>query len=158
MAKRSGRASGRGSGKFKRSTGRAKSVSGRRSGKHRSVPRPSGHELVPVTCSECFEEFSFDTGVKTDSLVCPVCEHSADRPSDADLHKVSTNRKSERTNFMIAMGLGGVSGISYSAWAVLMENPANALEGGLFFGPIGVSAVTRCQKVMSAGTFSLPEM
>src|SRR5690606_8404551 len=67
----------------KKKTGRSSAVtkaaaSGRRStGGRKAVaagPRPSGHELVPVVCSECFEELCFDTGVKTDSLTCPICE------------------------------------------------------------------------------------
>ena len=130
---------GRGSGKFKRSTGRARSISGRRSGAHRAVPRPTGHELVPVICSECFEEFAFDTGVKTDSLTCPVCEHTASRPDDATLHRISSLRKAEKTNFMITLILTVVGGSSYGAWALLMTNPANADSGGLFWGPLGLA-------------------
>jgi hypothetical protein len=148
MARRTGRSSsvGRGSGKFKRSTGRAKSVSGRKSGRtsgaHRKIAKPTGHELVPVICSECFEELAFDTGVKTDSLTCPVCEHTASRPNDAELHHISSMRKAERTNFMIAAILFGVAGASVSAWSLLMKNPANSMDGGLFWGPLSVAILS----------------
>jgi hypothetical protein len=147
MARKTGRTSsvGRGSGKFKRSTGKAKSVSGRsgrRSGAHRSVPKPTGHELIPVICSECFEDFAFDTGVKTDTLTCPVCEHTAQRPSDADLHHNSAKRRREKTNFMITLILTLVGGGSYGLWALLMTNPANADDGAMFWGPMGVAILS----------------
>ncbi|RMG15896.1 MAG: hypothetical protein D6731_07340 [Planctomycetota bacterium] len=142
MARRTGRTSsvGRGSGKFKRSTGRARSVSGRRSGAHRAAaPRPSGHELVPVICSECFEEFAFDTGVRSETLVCPVCEHSAARPDDATLHRISSLRKGEKTNATIGLALTIVAAGSYLAWVLLLNNPANQSDAALFWGPLGVA-------------------
>lgn len=127
----------KGTGKFKRSTGRMASVS-RRSG----PPPTSGHELVPVICSECFEEFSFDTGVKTETLVCPVCEHSASRPDDATLHRISTLRSQERFNFMITFGLTLVGLAAFGTWAVLITNPLNSTDSAMFWGPIGVALLS----------------
>lgn len=130
--KRSGRKSGRISGKHKSARMR------RSTGKHRAVSRPTGHSLIPVVCSECFEELAFDTGVKTDVLTCPVCEHTANRPDDATLHRIESLRSAERTNLMIGLVLTMLSGSSLGIWHFLLGNPANAHNGGLFWGPIGV--------------------
>jgi hypothetical protein len=130
--KRSGRASGRKSGRMssarmRRSTGRVK-----------AVQRPSGHALIPVICSECFEELAFDTGVKSDTLTCPVCEHTAARPDDATLARIESVRKAEKTNLTIGLALSGLSAAAMVAWQALMTNPVNAHEGGLFWGPLGL--------------------
>ncbi len=121
-----------------RSTG---SVSARRSGKGRAVRRPSGHELVDVICSECFEDFSFDTGVQTDTLVCPVCEHSANRPDDGTLHRISDLKRAEKMNFIITFALTMIACVAFTAWVILVRDPANAADGGLFWGPIGVGGL-----------------
>lgn len=128
---------GKGTGKFKKSTGRMSSVSKRRPAR----PRGGGHELVPVICSECFEEFSFDTGVKSDTLTCPVCEHSASRPDDGTLHRISSLRKSEGTNFLITFVLTTVGFLAFGAWALVQINPANALDDAMFWGPLGVAGL-----------------
>ena len=138
--KKSGKASavtGRksGTGKFKRSTGKMAAVS------KRSAPVSSGHELVPVICSACFEDFAFDTGVRTDALVCPVCEHSAARPDDATLHRISTLRKEERTSFMITLMLTLIATGSFGAWGAMVGDPANAAKSELFWGPLGVAGL-----------------
>lgn len=128
----------KGTGKHKKATGRSKSISARNAPvKH----RPSGHELIPVVCSECFEEFSFDTGVRSDSLTCPVCEHSASRPDDGTLHRISGLRKSEGTNFMITFILAVVGLSAFGSFAVVQSNPANAMDDAMFWGPIGVGAL-----------------
>lgn len=129
---------GKGTGKFKKTTGRAKSVSAR---SKPARPRGTGHELIPVVCSECFEEFSFDTGVRSDSLTCPVCEHSASRPDDGTLHRISGLRKSEGTNFMITLILTVVGVVGFGSFAVVQANPANAADDAMFWGPIGVGGL-----------------
>lgn len=147
MAKKnSGKASAvskKGTGKFKRS-GSAKTESaksGRSTGRSKAVkaPRASGHELIDVVCSECFSELAFDTGVRSETLECPVCGHAADRPDDGTLHRVSGLRKSERTNFVIAaiLCLIGVGGMV--AWSVLQKDPLNANDSALYWGPLGAS-------------------
>ena len=103
----------------RRSTGRARAVS----------RKATGHELVPVICSECFEEFCFDTGVDSDSLTCPICEHSAARPDDGTLHRISSLRKAEKTNFAIAFLLTSLASGAFVAWAVLMKNHGLLVAG-----------------------------
>lgn len=129
---------GKKSGKSKRATGKIK----RSTGRHTSVkkaPRPSGHELVDVVCSECFGEFSFDTGVKTDTLECPICGHVSNRPDDGTLHKVQSLAKGEKTNFMITFFLALVGVGGFTAWAILQKNPLNSDDGGMFWGPLGAA-------------------
>lgn len=126
-----------------KTTGRAKAVSGRRSGQVPAArPRTSGHELVPVICSECYEEFMFDTGVKSDSLTCPVCEHVAGRPDDAALHHIAERRRQEKGAFMLAAVFVGVGLLGFFAWAVLMHDPGNHADSTKFWGPLGVSILS----------------
>ena len=123
-----------------RSTGRKSSVrAGRRStGRARAVaPKGSGHELIPVVCSDCFEEFAFDTGTSGDTLTCPVCEHSVSRPDDGVLHRVHSHRGDERTNAMVSLALLGLGMLGWLAWVVLAGNPAT--EGAGFWGPLGLA-------------------
>ncbi len=115
----------------RRSTGRTKAVS--------AGPRPSGHELVPVVCSECFEELCFDTGVKTDSLTCPVCEHTASRPDDALLHRISGHRRTERTNFMICLVVLLAGALGFARWGQVIGNAA--VESGAFWSGAGLGLV-----------------
>lgn len=145
-AKKSGKKSAKSksvSGELKKSTGKMKAASGRRSGEVKAArPRGSGHELVPVICSECHEDFMFDTGVQSDSLTCPVCEHVAGRPGDAELHKIAECRRQEASAQMLALIFVGVGLAGFAAWAVLMADPANHADGGKFWGPLGVSLLS----------------
>lgn len=132
------------SGKTGRISGRAKSARGRKTtGRARAVRRKSGggHELIPVICSECFEDFSFDTSVKSDTLTCPVCEHSAARPDDGTLHRIHSLRKAEQTNYLITMVLTIVGSLAFAIWGVVQTNPANAADDAMFWGPIGVAGL-----------------
>lgn len=131
------------SGKAGKTTGKSKAVSGRRSGAVPAArPRTSGHELVPVICSECHEEFMFDTGVKTDSLTCPVCEHVAGRPDDATLHHVAERRRQEKGAFTLAAVFVGVGLVAFLAWAFLMHDPNNHADSAKFWGPLAVSIMS----------------
>ncbi|MGE0710953.1 MAG: hypothetical protein AB7N76_28255 [Planctomycetota bacterium] len=120
-------------GKHKRSTGKHSSV--------RATPKPSGHELLNVVCSECFGEFAFDTGVRSDTLECPICGHVSNRPDDGTLHKVSSLSKAEKTNFMITFILAVVSVGGFAAWAVIQRNPLNSDDNGLYWGPLGTAGL-----------------
>jgi hypothetical protein len=121
----------------KRSTGKMKAVSG----KHASVsaPKLSGAKLVPVVCSECHEELMYDTGAQGD-LVCPICEHSANRPADAALHDMSGQLGSEKNLARIGVILFLLSTGLVTAWAVTSQNPAN-LQGNMFWGLMGTAIV-----------------
>lgn len=133
---------GKGSGKFKRSTGKSKAVSKRSTGKVKAVaPRPSGHELVPVVCSECFGEFSFDTGVKSESIECPLCGHTSSRPDDQTLVKISGLQKGEKTSFVVAFFLFLLGVPTLLGWEVAMHNDVNFKDGGMFYGPLGLAVV-----------------
>lgn len=122
-------ASGRTSGSFKKSTGRMKAV---------SAPKLSGHELIPVICSECYEELVYDSGSKSEEIVCPVCEHSAGKPDQATLHHISDKRRTEKKNFVLAFTLWLLGAGGMGSWAILAQNPANAADDGMFWGPFGV--------------------
>jgi hypothetical protein len=135
------------SGGSKRQSGRT----ARASGSQRSVgagggapirPLGSGADLVPVICSECYEEFVFDSKVKSDTLTCPICEHQASRPDDAQLAVIAEKRKQEKTNFSIALGLCLGSLLFFMIWVLALRNPhTNAHEAGaMFYGP-GVVAL-----------------
>lgn len=129
--KKTGRTSsvsrGRSTGRARRSTGRARAV----------TSKGTGHELIPVVCSDCFDEFAFDTGTSGDTLTCPVCEHTVNRPDDGVLHRVNSHRGDERTNAIVALALLGVGMIGWLAWVVLAGNPAT--EGAGFWGPLGLA-------------------
>lgn len=133
--------SGKTSGSFKKSTGKVKAASGRRSGevKAAKAPRPSGHELLPVICSECFEDFMFDTGVKTDTLTCPVCEHETGRPDDAQLHHIAERRRQEKSAQTLAVLFTLVGLAAFAGWVFMISDPANHSDSGKFWGPLGVS-------------------
>jgi hypothetical protein len=113
----------------KKATGKVKAVSS-------SAPRTSGAALVPVICSECHEDFMFDTGAKTDEIVCPICEHAAGRPDDAALHHIADKRATEKRNLWLAILAWVVGGGAYLAWVALMGNPANANDDATFMGPL----------------------
>lgn len=120
--------SGKTSGSFKKSTGRMKSVG----------PKLSGHELIPVVCSECYEELTYDTGSTATEIVCPVCEHSAGKPQDADLHHIADKRRSEKKSFLTVFVIWAVGAFGFAGWAVLAQNPVHAADNGMFWGPLGV--------------------
>ncbi|MBX3471279.1 MAG: hypothetical protein KF878_30800 [Planctomycetes bacterium] len=132
------RASKRGTGKHKAASGRSGALK-KSTGRMKAVasPKLSGHELIPVVCSECYEELVYDSGSKSDEVVCPVCEHAAGRPDDATIHHILDKRRTEKRSFMMAflvwlVGMGGVS-----SWAVLAQNPAHAADDAMFWGPVG---------------------
>lgn len=120
--------SGKTSGSFKKSTGRMKSV----------APKLSGHELIPVMCSECYEELTYDTGSAATEIVCPVCEHSAGKPQDADLHHIADKRRSEKKSFLTVFIIWLIGAIGWGAWAVLAQSPVHAADNAMFWGPAGV--------------------
>ena len=134
----------------KKKTGRSSAASGaRRSGRRSTgraaavrAPKPSGHELVPVTCSECFEELAYDTGVASDTLECPVCEHTADKPDDGLLHRISGHRRTEKMNFLLASGVMGVGLLAFAVWGLLIKDPANVADSGMFFGPLALALLS----------------
>ena len=131
-------ASKRGTGKFKTASGKAAGLK-KSTGRMKSVgPRLSGHEVVPVVCSECYEELAYDSGSTATEIVCPVCEHSAGKPDDATLHHIADKRRTESKNFMVAFVTWGIGALGWGSWAVLAQNPSNAAEGGLFWGPVGI--------------------
>lgn len=107
-------------------------------------PRGSGHELVPVICSECYEELVFDSGVASPVLTCPICEHQAARPDDAQLAVIAEKRKQESTNFKMGLILCVVSVVAFGVWIWLLRNPhTNANENGpAFYGPMAVSLLS----------------
>jgi cobalamin biosynthesis Mg chelatase CobN len=134
--------------KKKGATGRSKRVTGKTSAVKStsaratvSAPRGSGHELVPVICSECYEELVFDSGVPSPVLTCPICEHQAARPDDAQLAVIAEKRKQESTNFKLGLILCVVSVVAFGVWIWLLRNPhTNANENGpAFYGPMAVS-------------------
>lgn len=98
-------------------------------------PRGSGHELIPVLCSECYEEFIFDSGVRAQVLTCPVCEHQAARPDDALLHKINDLRSAEKSGAMMSVGLVTFGFVLMLVWVFLGRNPHNH-EGAPFWGPV----------------------
>jgi hypothetical protein len=100
-------------------------------------PRGRGHELIPVICSECYEDFIFDSGVATKNLTCPVCEHQAARPDDALLHKINELRSAEKKALTLSLGLVALGLCLMLAWALLSRNPHNH-DGVAFWGPLGV--------------------
>jgi hypothetical protein len=135
----------RGTGKFKTASGKFKSASGKAAGLKKSTgrmksvgPKLSGHELVPVVCSECYEELTYDSGSTATEIVCPVCEHSAGKPDDATLHHIADKRRTESKNFKVAFLMFAAGGAGWLSWAVLAQNPANAADSGLFWGPAGL--------------------
>ncbi len=133
--------------KKKGATGRSKRVTGKQSAikstsaRSVSAPRGSGHELVPVICSECYEELVFDSGVASPVLTCPICEHQAARPDDAQLAVIAEKRKQESTNFKLGLSLCVVSVVAFGVWIWLLRNPhTNANDNGpAFYGPVAVS-------------------
>ena len=128
-------------------TGRSKRVTGKTSAvkststRAAMAPRGSGHELVPVICSECYEELVFDSGVASPVLTCPICEHQAARPDDAQLAVIAEKRKQESTNFKLGLFLCVVSVVAFGVWIWVLRNPhTNANENGpAFYGPMAVS-------------------
>ncbi|MCO5165944.1 MAG: hypothetical protein M9894_06205 [Planctomycetes bacterium] len=120
-------ASGR-SGALKKSTGRMKAV---------SAPKLSGHELIPVVCSECYEELVYDSGSKADEIVCPVCEHAAGRPDDATIHHIMDKRRTEKRSFTVAFMAWFLGMLGVASWAVLAQNPIHAADDAMFWGPFG---------------------
>ena len=145
----------KGTGKFKRSgSASARSAkSGRSTGANKSVrsKAPSGHALIEVVCSECFTELAFDTGVRTDSLECPICGHASDRPDDGTLNRISGLRKAERSNATIALFLTVLSVVGVAAWAVLQTNPINSDDAGMFWGPLGLAMLSAFLLMIFAG-------
>lgn len=125
-------ASGRASGAMKKSTGRVKAV---------AAPRLSGHELIPVVCSECYEELVYDSGSKAEEIVCPVCEHSAGKPDQATLHHISDKRRMEKKNFVLAFSFWLIGILGVGSWTVLAQSPVNAADDAMFWGPIGVGGL-----------------
>lgn len=97
---------------------------------------------MPVICSECHEDLLYDSSVNSDGIVCPICEHSAMKPDAAQLHHIAEKRRQEKSAFTITAVLTGVALASFAAWAVLMKNPANSLDDGMFYGPLGVSGLS----------------
>ena len=112
----------------------------------RAIPRRSGsgHDLVPVICSECYEELVFDSGVSSDVLTCPICEHQAARPDDAQLAIIAQNRSNEKKNFMIGLILCLVSIGAFGVWIWVLRNPHNNSQenNAAFYGPMVVSLLT----------------
>lgn len=123
-------------------TGRSKSVSARRTSARPAAPRGSGNQLVPVICSECHEDLLYDSSVNSDGMMCPICEHSASKPDGAQLHHIAEKRRQEKSAFTICAVLTGVALASFAAWAVLMRNPANSLDDGMFWGPLGIALLS----------------
>jgi hypothetical protein len=112
----------------------------------RAIPRRSGggHDLVPVICSECYEELVFDSGVFSDVLTCPICEHQAARPDDAQLAIIAQNRSDEKKNFMIGLILCLVSVGAFGVWIWVLRNPHNNSQenNAAFYGPMVISLLT----------------
>lgn len=141
------------SGPQKKGSGRVAAKSGktgRATGSQRAVgpakdykPVGSGADLVPVICSECYEEFVFDSKVRSESLTCPICEHQAARPDDAQLAVIAEKRKQEKTNFTISFALCFLAMASFSFWIMAMRNPhTNAHDNGaLYYGPVFLSGL-----------------
>jgi hypothetical protein len=137
------------SGESKKATGKQKAVSGKSAslkkstGKMKAVaaPKLSGHEMVPVVCSECYEELVYDSGSTATEIVCPVCEHSAGKPDDATLHHIFDKRRTEKKNFMLLFVLSLVGAVSGASWVVLAQNPLHAADNGMFWGPAGLGLV-----------------
>jgi hypothetical protein len=131
-------------GKQKAVSGKAASVSqkgakGKSTGRMKSVgPRPSGHEMVPVVCSECYEELVYDSGSAATEIVCPVCEHSAGKPDDATLHHISDKRRTEKKNFTLVFMMWFVGAVSLAGWVSLAQSPINAADDAMFYGPFGL--------------------
>lgn len=115
----------------RRSTGRARAV---------ATPKLSGHAVVPVVCSDCFEELAFDTGIGSETLTCPICEHSSARPSDEVLGRAQRLLGEERRNAAIALALTGAAGAAAVAWVLAQHDPANA-DTGMFWGPLGLAGL-----------------
>jgi hypothetical protein len=115
----------------------------RKSGKQKARPaatarpRGRGHELIPVICSECYEELLFDSGVGTKKLTCPVCEHQAARPDDALLHKIGELRSAEKKALTLSLGLVAFGLCLMLLWVFLSRNP-HGHEGAAFWGPLAV--------------------
>lgn len=133
--KKSGRSTGR------HPSARRKSATGRRP-RVAAKPRGRGDQLIPVICSECHDDFLFDTSVNCDEIVCPICEHSASKPDGARLHHIAEKRRQEKSAFTISAILSGLAAASFMAWAVLMKNPANAADDAMFWGPLGVAGLS----------------
>ncbi|MBL4845337.1 MAG: hypothetical protein JKY65_07420 [Planctomycetes bacterium] len=145
----------KGTGKFKRSgSASARSAkSGRSTGRNKSVrtAKPTGHALVDVVCTECFTELALDTGVRGDSLECPICGHASKRTNDTQLSQDMALLKAERTNAAIALFLTVVTVLGFAVWAVFQANPINSDDGGMFWGPLSLSIISGFLLMIFAG-------
>lgn len=122
------------SGELKKSTGKMKAVSGKV-----ATPKLSGQALVPVVCSDCYEDLVLDSGATAKELVCPICEHAAGAPNDAAIHDAVGRKAAEKKNFMIAFIVFMIGALSMFSWVLISRDPANAKNDGLWMGPVVVT-------------------
>lgn len=140
-------ASPKASGSSPKASGSSSKASGKATAATRPVqpaasPRTSAtHEKFPVTCSECYEEFTFDSGVPGDSIICPICSHAARRPDDPLLNRIADLKGAEKRKFMMAFLAFLLSLGSFLAWIVLIDDPKKAADDAMFWGPVGASVL-----------------
>src|SRR5258706_220729 len=82
-----------------------------------------------------------DAGSGSEALPCPICEHQAARPNDADLARIAEKRGQEKTGFIISLALCLVALAAFFVWVHMLGNPhVNAQENGPgFYGPLAVA-------------------
>jgi hypothetical protein len=116
----------------------------RRKSQDVSPPRSSGggHETIRITCSECYEEFAFHSGVPGDEIMCPVCEHTAQRPDDGQLHRVADLARKERSRALLTVLLLVAHLGAFAVWLFgFSENPTLSAES-IVYAPIGVCVLS----------------
>ena len=82
-------------------TGRSASVSRASSATRRSAPAAKAATGILVICSECHLDCLYDPSAGLESIVCPACEHSCDRPDDAQVHRVSDLASKGQKGFVL---------------------------------------------------------
>ncbi len=105
--------------------------------------RAVGNEKVPVICSECYEDFVFDNGIDGDEIVCPVCEHAADRPDEAQIARISEMRANEKKGFLKAFITFVIAMVGYLSWIGIADSAWYITQTAdnqnyLFWGPIAI--------------------
>jgi hypothetical protein len=123
----------------------AKTTSSRRapvSAAPASLPR-TGREIW-IICRECLEEWTVDPdrAKSQETIVCPVCEHRAQSPSDDILHQIALYKGIERQNATLALAALAVGVFAMFLWTLLTANPARAEEPVVFYAPIAIGVIS----------------
>lgn len=71
----------------------------------RKAAKPAAplRRAVRVICSECYEEFRLNAEFDGESLTCPDCRHTGNRPEEGFIAKVRQHQASEQMSLIMAV-------------------------------------------------------